>query len=638
MKCTTIRVTPANLPAAFAKADALFQKPGEHEVTLSFSGGQYHMDTPVVLDGANYPGKAHLRLIGGGRVRTVFSATASLPMDQFQLVPGKPYFVYQFPKQADGSYPTLRALYADGKLADVSRTAEYRSTGRFTKDDVTYETRQAAFNETHKLYVPMAAIDEAGLENCVGAELHIRVEWEFKIFHIARIDTNDCWTDETGERHVAMHIAQEEMNGGNGTLAMYGRVFFICNTTSVLTTPGQYTYEQAIGRLYYYPVGTLADHTLSIGCQTGLFTFNRFASLTLRGLTFTGTEDDILTKTGYYAAGQAGRWTAFPERFPHAGAVRVNTVDEMTVDGCTFTDLPCDGLSMVGRLDNVTVQNCRFTNIGATAIRMGRPITEYDPGNLIRNLQIVNNYLDNIGFTYENSCSILVTKVRNGCVNHNTILRSSYTAISLGWKWDVAAWEYGDQVNLENVEVAYNYIKSFLMRMRDGGGIYTLGGNATVKHAAFMNQLHDNYVIEDALTCPENGFFGSLYHDGASSHWYTYNNVVIHNPALTGSTGSFSARMYLQCAAGPVGTGSVEGQAAWHILCENNFFCCCKNFGEIYRSQKIDPEKASNMLDISRDLREKDTHMLKNPAALKGYPVAVRVMADSGCSPDIGKK
>ncbi len=34
MKCTTIHVTPANLQEAFAKADALFRKPGEHEVTL----------------------------------------------------------------------------------------------------------------------------------------------------------------------------------------------------------------------------------------------------------------------------------------------------------------------------------------------------------------------------------------------------------------------------------------------------------------------------------------------------------------------------------------------------------------------------------------------------------------------------
>ncbi len=638
MKYTTIRVTPATLQAALTKAETLLRKPGDKEVTLSFSGGHYHMDNPVVWDGADFPGKAHLRLMGGGRLATVFSALTALPMEQFQAVPDKPYYVYQFPTQADGSYPKLRTVYADGKIADVSRTAEYRSTGRFTRGDMTYETRQSAFNDTHMLYVPMAAIDEAGLENCVGAELHIRVEWEFKIFHIARIDTEDCWIDENGERHVAMHIDPAELNGGNGTLAMYGRVFFICNTTSVLTTPGQYTYEQTSGRLYYYPIGDMADHTLSIGCQTGLFTLNRFASLTLRGLTFTGTEDDILTQTGYYAAGQAGRWTEFPERFPHAGAVRVNTVDEMTVENCTFTDLPCDGLSMVGLLHNVTVKSCRFIGIGATAIRMGRPVAGEPENNMIRNLAIVNNYLDNIGFTYENSCSILATQVKDGRLNHNTILRSSYTAISLGWKWNVATWEYGADVNLDNVEVAYNYIKSFLMRMRDGGGIYTLGGNATVQHAAFMNTLHDNYVIEDELTCPENGFFGSLYHDGASSHWHTYNNIVIHNPARTGSTGSFSARMYLQCAAGPVGTGSVEGQAAWHILCENNFFCCCKNFGDIYRSQRVDPEKASNMLDISRDLREKDTHVLKTAKELKKYPVAVRVMAESGCSPEVGKK
>ena len=318
----------------------------------------------------------------------------------------------------------------------------------------------------------------------------------------------------------------------------------------------------------------------------------------------------------------------FPELFPHAGAVRVKNCGGFEVDGCTFTDLPCDAISMVGKLLNVSIRNSRFTHIGATAIRMGRPLTAYSDENTARNLCIENNYLEDIGFTYENCCAILVTKAQGARIQHNTILRTSYTSISVGWKWDVGTWEYGEQVNLENVDIGYNFIQSFLTNMRDGGAIYTLGGNVDVKFGAFLNVLHDNVVVEDELTCPENGFFGSLYHDGASSNWYTHDNVVIHNPARS----HHSARIYLQGAPYP---GSTEQQSTWHILCENNFIVGCRDFRSLFASG--DPEGALDRMDVLRDLHQKDTHLIPSVRALKKNPTAARILTNAGCDPTIGK-
>ena len=638
MKCTTVNVTTANFAKAIERVRVLLAKNGDNEISISFAGGSYNLNESVLFDAAVSTGEKRLRMIGGGRMKPVFSSTVRVPSERFERVDGKPYYVCQLNKMADGRYPNLRALYVNGRLADISRTSEYVSCHSFTKDGVTWAPSQADWETTygHRLYVPLEAVEEAGAVNCAGAELHLRVEWEFKIFHIDYVDEGDIYVDEAGKRFVAIQLVKDERKDGNPILDVHSRTFFICNTTSVLTTPGQYAYERTVGRLYYYPDGEIKDCTFEIGKQGSLFTFKNFESVTLRGLTFTGVEDEILTATGYYAAHQAGAWKdMYTDVFPNAGVVKVCNVGEMDVDACRFTDLPCDGISMVGVLNNVTIRNSRFTNIGASAIRVGRP-KEYSETDQINNLRIENNYLDHIGFTYENSCSIIVTKVRDGRVNHNTVLRSSYTAISLGWKWNVADWEYGEKVNLENVEVAYNYVKSFLMNMRDGGGIYTLGGNVKVEYAPTINTLHDNYIVEDELTCPENGFFGSLYHDGASSNWHTYSNVVVHNPTLTGSTIHGNARIYLQWA--PPFVSSTEGQAAWHVLCENNYICGCKNFGEVYRSQKVDPEKASDMLDHSRDLHEKNTHLLKSPKELKRNPEAVRIMSFSGCDPKIGKK
>ena len=633
MKCNVINVTPASFAAAMDKTRALLERKEDREITLSFAGGNYDISTPVILNGAT--GGKTLRLVGGGRVKPTFSSVKEIPASKFTPVPDKPYYVCQLDKDESGNYPTLRAFYANGSIAHVSRTAEYRTVAPFTVDGKQYRVMQDKWSGEYndRIYVPVEAVEEAGVENCRGAELHIRVEWEFKVYHIDHIDTEDVYVDGDGNKYVAMQLSKTEKKCGNPILTVCSRVFFICNTTSVLTTPGEYAYEQAYGKLYYYPAGKIEDCTFGLGKTTQLFEFHNFDALTLKGLSFTGLEDAILTRIGYYAAHQAGSWgEMFEDTFPFVGAVKVQNCGECDVCGCTFTDLPCDGLSMLGVLNNVAVRNCRFTNLGASAMRIGRP-REYSEVDQINNLRIENNYISNTGFTYENSCAIIVTKIRDGRINHNTILRSSYTAISVGWKWNGATWEYGEQVNLENVEIAYNYIKGFVTNMRDGGAIYTLGGNVKISHSAFMNTMHDNYVIEDEYTCPEDGFFASLYHDGASSNWHTYNNVVIHNPDRVNGSG----RIYLQQLCKPF-VGSTEGQAAWHILSENNYVTGCVNFGQIYRSQRFDPEKASDMLDITRDLREKDTHVLKSPKDLKKYPEAVRIMEFSGCDPKVGKK
>ena len=628
MRYVHLRLTPATLQAGLAKAHAQLAKSGDVEVSLSFGGGHYALTEMVSWDAAEWSGKKRLRLLGSGRVNPTLSALVDLPADRFLPVEGKPYYVCQMDKQADGSYPNLRTLYANGRIAEISRTAEHRTCPAFEGYSPIQYTWEREYH--HRLYIPLAAVEEAGVENCRGAEFHIRVEWEFKIYHIDHIDLEDR-VEQDGRTYVAVQLRTDEEKGGNGCLHLAPRSFFIAGTTSVLTSPGHYAYERAKGLLYYYPETDISACRFGVGAQTGLFSLRNFDSVTLRGLTLTGVEDDVLTQTGYYAADQAGWWRdgahMFPELFPHSGAVRVQNCGGFEIDGCTFTDLPCDGISMVGKLLNVTIHNSRFTRIGASAIRIGRPLGRYSDENTARNLCIENNFLEDIGFTYENSCSIIITKLQGARIQHNTILRSSYTAISVGWKWDVGTWEYGEQVNLENLDIGYNYIQSFLTNMRDGGGIYTLGGNVDVKFSAFLNVLHDNVVVEDELTCPENGFFGSLYHDGASSNWYTHDNVVIHNPART-----HSCRIYLQNAPAP---GSTEGQAAWHILCDNNYIVGCPHLGVVYAAG--DTEHALDRLDVLRDLHEKNTHLLRNLKELRRDPTAARILANAGCDKSIGK-
>ncbi len=633
MKCTVLRVKPSNFEAMLDKAKSIFSGKGDQEVTLSFAGGEYRLNQPIAWDAADFPGKSHLRMIGGERVKTVLTALQQLPGDDFRPVEGEPYLAYQFPADERGEYPNVRTLYVNGKMAEVARSREYRTSPERTIGGEKISRDQNDLNATHRLYVPKDAVEEIGKANCIGEELHIRVEWEFKIFHILQVDMEDAWEDGQGQRHVALVLNPEERTYGRLPLSVCNRPFFIGNAASCVKKPGQYAYLRSRGKLLYFPEQA-ADCSFAIGTRTNLLDLRHFASIELHCLTFTGIEDEIMMGAGYYAPGQSGFSYNREDGWKHwhrpNGAVKVEDAGRMTVADCTFTKLPCDALNLRGVLTNITIRDNRFTHIGGSAIRIGYP-QPWGEHNQISNLDILNNYLDDIGLTYENSSSILVTRARNARLLHNTILRSAYSAVSLGWQWNVADWEYGGGVNLENVEVAYNYIQSFVMKMRDGGGIYTLGGNAAVTHEAFMNTMHDNYVVEDELTCPDNFFFVSLYHDGASSHWHTYNNVVDHHPERSGTPASYSARIHLQGYSRQAGQASTEGQSCWHILCENNFISCCKNLGEAFHSQVIDPENAADRLDASRHLRQKDTHLLKNAKAFRKYPVAVWVMQFAGC-------
>ena len=136
MKCNVINVTPASFAAAMDKTRALLERKEDREITLSFAGGNYDISTPVILNGAT--GGKTLRLVGGGRVKPTFSSVKEIPASKFTPVPDKPYYVCQLDKDENGNYPTLRAFYANGSIAHVSRTAEYRS------NEIVAEARERA--------------------------------------------------------------------------------------------------------------------------------------------------------------------------------------------------------------------------------------------------------------------------------------------------------------------------------------------------------------------------------------------------------------------------------------------------------------------------------------------------------------
>ena len=95
--------------------------------------------------------------------------------------------------------------------------------------------------------------------------------------------------------------------------------------------------------------------------------------------------------------------------------------------------------------------------------------------------------------------------------------------------------------------------------MKDGGAIYTLGGNCMQEYPALFNSIHDNYCEVGETTGQKTGCYTVLYHDGSSSNWHTYDNVIEIRPDNPSRFSYISFQ-------------NVGSQQVYNITAENNYF------------------------------------------------------------------
>ncbi len=637
MKSYIINAKPSNFEASIEKAKKYFSLKSGADVTISMAGGNYAISSPIQIDGTNYNKNSSLRIIPNSSKKTIFSSLINIDSSRFEKVIDKPYYVCELTKEELSKIKSKRTIYVNDRLGNMSSSKEYITPPPF--DGYTFEdglTKE--FNVHHKMYIPKECVDEVQAENFSGLEMRICLEWEYKIYHIKRVDLSDTHTNEKGEIFVAIYIKDEEIDSGNPNLiTRCNRRFKISNSISTLKEE-EYVLDYNNSKLYFYPKKDISEYKISYPTCTNVMEIKNLNNIFIKGLTFTGLDDEILARFSYRAGGQAGRGVG---GFDSCGALCIDYTNNCTVDSCDFTELPYEGINMHGTLENVTIKNCKFTQIGGTAIRMGDSIgtvdnKPYGETPLVpRNVVVENNYVKDCGRNYYDCCAMFFTHGDNMKIVHNTIINCPYTGISVGWSHALVYEDYGKKVNNKNVEIAYNYINNFMTRLLDGGAIYVLGGNAPKDHVAYFNNMHDNYIVEGENTCPDDKFFSCLYHDDASTNWHTYNNVVYHNENLKGcSTRVYCQRDYSKDYE--FGKACYFGITAWNILINNNYFINCSSYEDVFCVQE--PNKLHEYIDGSRNLRQTNSHYIKNKNQLNKYPEAKYIIKNSGCTKMVEKR
>ncbi len=217
-----------------------------------------------------------------------------------------------------------------------------------------------------------------------------------------------------------------------------------------------------------------------------------------------------------------------------------NAVD-CVIERCYIANTGGSGVGLgEGCKDNILF-DCKLYDIGGTGILTSAranvdtdAITMWSEAAAPNNNFVSNNYLQNIATEWFGCTGIYEAFSKNTHIINNTLTNLPYSAISVG----IAC--IPDETPQEKATVAKNHIKNIMLKLHDGGGIYTIGRQRSAV-------ITDNWIHDvgtgwwSALLNQNNGIFI----DGYSADIYIGDNVTYGVP-LGGqnlATGEYDIRL-----------------------------------------------------------------------------------------------
>lgn len=523
-------VREAVLAAAKAAKEA-----GRHDtIEITFPVAKHTVQEPFVLSAKENPELAHidLTLSGTATEATSISSLTRLDGTKFVREEGEPYFTYKFKKPKGAPRPSVRDLFLNFKRIEVTSSEKWVNMDPLTPEERSGEKKRRGF------YAPIALAKKLAAYPIGTTELVLYFEWEAVIFHVTGVDLKKTRMVD-GEEMALLLIKKEEIDAfctaAPKNLKLEKRIMFVKNAPALLCEKEDtFAFDAKTGTLYLNPKDKVHMwcHAIEYPACDTLFRIEGMKNVTFRNLTFTGVSSTYASDHLYYA-GQANcpRGANLSGGVPRGrlftAAILAGDVRNLTVEGCHFTDIGCNGIQVINRSLCTTVRNCVFKNVDMCAISLGNPTWHWeDESNRSFGACIENNYFEHIAYPYPTSPCLFVAQIDGLKILHNTIRDCAYSGISVGWCWSPARYYLGERCNIRDAEIAYNDIRDFMQLLRDGGAIYVLGGNANKDICQRpVNFMHDNYaeIKKSNVWDAKYGY----YCDGASSNWQVSNSVIL---------------------------------------------------------------------------------------------------------------
>ena len=521
------QVTLAEVKEKILAAAAEAEQGSAVDVTVELDSGRYRAEAPVVLSAREHPELARIRLTVKAKstMRPIVSGIRYLSGADFTPVEGTPYYKYQLERDENGEYPKFHDLFlADTRLA-MAKSPIWRNPFPLLPEERSGEKKLEG------LYAPMD-IAKAIVKGGIGAtELRMYVQWEHYILRVKDVDLS-ATKDVNGEPYALVTFYEEFderfVQGVHRANNIGNRETFFTNNLAFLTEPDTFAYDWKTGVIYVVPSdpATMARVRYGYTTLTNYFVFEGMRNVTVEGLTFAGLTSSYVCDNGYFAGLSNNEKRAGRLR---DAAIVASDMRDFTVKGCTFLGIGANGVQLCDSQVRGTVADCVFKDIAMGGISVGNFDRKWEkPENKMFNIKVVNNYLEHIAYDYPNAAAIFLNICDGAEISHNTVRGCGYSGVFAGHGWSDVRYEIGAYVNLRNVVIAYNDIKDFMDLCRDGAAIYMTGGNADIKCAERINEIHHNYAwLDEARHADRRGY----YLDGSASNFYVYDNVI-HNCAL----------------------------------------------------------------------------------------------------------
>lgn len=322
------------------------------------------------------------------------------------------------------------------------------------------------------------------------------------------------------------HLGGDVAGGANGAVwqvvpaALWAFVsqgrsqrFHIENVPAALDAPGEWIGDE--GRITYLP--RAQETPAAIGRDAVLAVLERLvvfderaAAGSIHDIRFDGLVFEHVRQS--IPAGGLLDWQAAVKT---GAAVEVNNAVRIDFDRCTVRHTGGYGLWLRSQVRDSRITRSTFDDLGGGGIKVGLPNQKSaDPPATGMN-EISQNIVRHTGQIMAGAIGIWIGQSWDNVVRHNLIAYTTYTAISVGWKWG-----YGEPSAGRNT-IEANLIHNIGQGMlADLGGIYTLGPSpGTVIRGNVIREVR-GYRDYGA------GAWG-IYNDEGTSGVLVTNNVVI---------------------------------------------------------------------------------------------------------------
>jgi len=370
----------------------------------------------------------------------------------------------------------------------------------------------------------------------------------------AVVDVMHSWTNS---RH---HLAAVGTPAGAVQLAptviwpflSYGpsQRYFIENVVAALDAPGEWIYEAGVVRYIRQadessqPVAATLPLLEKLIVVQGESRTKLAQNIRFVGLAFAHTRY-LTTAAGFIDHQSANQIGA---------AVEVNNAIGVVFDNCRFSQTAGWGVWLRDSVRLSRITNSTFTDTGAGGIRVGLTAQAAGDANASGNNVVNGNTVTETGKLFPGAAAIWLGQTWDNQVQWNTVSKTTYSGISVGWTWDYA--EAGSGRNFINGNLLYNIGQR---QLADLGAIYTLGKSPGTRIT--------NNVIREVRSY--NGYGGSafgIFNDASSSGIVVSTNVVVGTDGggyflQFGHDNTLHNNVFAAGDAGEITIGRVDGSS-----------------------------------------------------------------------------